>query len=194
MDLWQTPENAPDFVTYYRTPSKHGTNNRYSKGCRCDECRVAHRIYERERTRNIRRARQGLESRHIRLVDATEAREHIEFLRSRGIGLLAIGEHCGLHKSYIRDVARGRKQQIMRKNHNKIIAVPALYTMGGQYQNANEAKRLLKEMRDAGFMWRQIADAMGQKSASINIRVKVRTKRLHSIRSAHAKLMKNRPS
>lgn len=173
-----------------RTPSAHGTNVKYGKGCRCQDCRVAHRIYERERTRNVRRARQGLETRNVRLVDATEAREHIKFLRSKGIGLAAIGQHCGLHKSYIRDISAGKKQQIMRRNASKIVAVPALYTYGGQYQNADEAHRLIAELRAAGFMWKEIAAAIGQKSASVNINVKVRTSRLLAIRAAHAKLMK----
>ena len=28
----------------------HGSNSRYSRGCRCDPCRIAHRTYRRART------------------------------------------------------------------------------------------------------------------------------------------------
>jgi len=33
----------------------HGTNSKYHAGCRCDECKAAHRIYEKDR--RLRRAK-----------------------------------------------------------------------------------------------------------------------------------------
>lgn len=33
----------------YRRVAQHGTRSRYVGGCRCDECRNAHRVYEHER-------------------------------------------------------------------------------------------------------------------------------------------------
>lgn len=31
--------------------SRHGTNSKYQMGCRCDDCRAAHRAYEAQRSR-----------------------------------------------------------------------------------------------------------------------------------------------
>lgn len=33
----------------YRQRAQHGTRSRYVAGCRCDDCRAAHRVYEHER-------------------------------------------------------------------------------------------------------------------------------------------------
>lgn len=47
----------------WRREAQHGTRSRYVAGCRCDDCRAAHRVYEHERrlwaktkTRRIQRA------------------------------------------------------------------------------------------------------------------------------------------
>lgn len=40
---------AKDLGWPHRLRAQHGTRSRYVAGCRCDDCRNAHRVYEHER-------------------------------------------------------------------------------------------------------------------------------------------------
>lgn len=172
---------------------RHGTHTRYSKGCRCDSCRTAHRIYERNRTRQVRRERQGIEPRVHRFVSTDEAKEHLLFLRSKGIGLTGISIRSGVDRSSLQQIVAGRKKKILAVNAGKILAVPAIHNLPGQFVPADEAKRLIAELRARGYYVREIAARLGQQSENITLRKTVRLKRLEAIRLAHAELMRYKP-
>lgn len=162
---------------------KHGKNWVYLKGCRCDPCRDAHRIYERDRQRSIRREQYGLETRNIFFVDATEVREHLNFLRSKKIGLKTISERTNVSKATLQSLRNGKRKFVTLPVQEKVLAVSSLPSKGGHYVDAAEAKRLVDELLRQGFTMRQIAKATGRKQ--IVLKTFVRLSMLEEIRQLH---------
>lgn len=69
--------------------SPHGSKGRYAAGCRCQKCRHARAVYEKQRQLKIARG-------EPRLLDAAAVRAHIQALREAGMGLPAIAEAAGM--------------------------------------------------------------------------------------------------
>lgn len=173
-----------------RPPSKHGTHTRYSKGCRCEACRAGHRAYERQRKREIRREQQGIEPRRHRFVDTTEVRNHINFLRSKGIGYVGIAKRSGVDKSALQQITRGEKKKMLAVNASRILAIPAIPNLPGQYVPSDEARRLVAELRANGYFLREINAKLGNKTGNLSFDRLIRAKRLNAIRMVHADLMR----
>jgi hypothetical protein len=100
-----------------------GTRSRYVAGCRCQPCIVANRIYARNWERHHSRVRWGIETHTDRLVDVTEARNHLLWLQSRGIGLRRLRDATGLSRSNLTEIRIGRRTHITRTTANRIVAV-----------------------------------------------------------------------
>lgn len=92
----------------------------YSKGCRRDECRRAHRDYEREAKR---RRERPYGPGPIPMLDADEARAHLLWLASQGVGLRRIRAHTGIAWSTLRHIRQGTTKRIRLTTHNTIMAV-----------------------------------------------------------------------
>lgn len=174
-----------------KPPSPHGTHSRYSKGCRCEPCRLGHREYERNQSRVRRREEQGIEMRPQTHVDVTEAREHLIFLRSKGVGLVQISKKTGLSKNYIQMVCRGEISKMAIKTSEKILALPAIHELPGQYVPAKEAKRLARELIKAGVTKTEIARFIGgPKTHNLVIRNKIRLRRLQRLQALHKSVIR----
>jgi hypothetical protein len=100
-----------------------GTRSAYMAGCRCDACRAAHRNYNREWLRKEARIRYGIEERINRLVDATEAREHILWLGTKGIGRRVVAQHAKLTPSTIVKIRNGQIRNVHPETAARILAV-----------------------------------------------------------------------
>jgi hypothetical protein len=100
-----------------------GTRSRYVAGCRCEPCVIANRTYSRNHDRHHRRVRWGIETHTNPLVDATEARNHLLWLQSRGIGLRRLHNVTGIARSTLNEIRSGRRNRITRPTANRIIAV-----------------------------------------------------------------------
>jgi hypothetical protein len=100
-----------------------GTRSRYVAGCRCEPCVIANRTYARNLDRHDRRVRWGIETHTNPLVDATEARNHLLWLQSRGIGLRRLHNVTGLSRTTLHEIRSGRRSRITRNNANRIVAV-----------------------------------------------------------------------
>ena len=88
--------------------SRCGTRSGYVAGCRCDDCRAAHRDYNREWLRREARIRYGIEPpKPARWIDATEVREHLTWLQSIGIGRRLVARYSGVSASQITKLRDG---------------------------------------------------------------------------------------
>lgn len=105
---------------------EHGTRAKYRvEGCRCDACRAASTAYARELNRRHVQAQYG--AGEPPLVDSTEARQHIEWLRAHGMGTRRIAELSGVSRSVLRAILGQRCDRtgakIRPETAAKILAV-----------------------------------------------------------------------
>jgi len=174
-----------------RPLAPHGTHNRYSKGCRCDECRVAHRLYERERNRMRTRARYGIEPMPERLVDATQAREHLRFLQSKGIGGYSIAKRAYTTRNYVTEIRANRVKRINKELNERLLAIPAIPTLDGQYVDAEPARQMVKDLLEAGVTKTEIVRFIsGPKARQLVIKDKMRLKRMEKLRTLHGQMVR----
>lgn len=101
--------------------SDHGTRSHYVKGCRCEPCTVANRDYARNRERHLTRVRYGIEVPAQKFVDAAEARQHLLWLRSFGVGLRTVSQHTGLGRTALHQIATGETRRVHVDTERKIL-------------------------------------------------------------------------
>jgi hypothetical protein len=164
----------------------------YSKGCRCEPCRVAHRLYERQKNRERSREKMGLELRPVRFVDPAEARDHLLFLRSKGVGSRAVAEKTGFSHHFIQSVANGRAKRIGKKYADSILAVSINDILKGQYVPVGNANELIDDLLARGFSRRQIAKGIGTpKSADLRLKKFIRHERMEKLKVLHSQVMRS---
>lgn len=121
----------------------HGTRSNYVKGCRCEPCRLANRDYARNRERHLSRVKQGIEQPVVKYVDATEAREHLRWLQSFGVGSRVVAERTGLGRTAVLEIRAGITQRVMVDTEAKIL---------GLYRDTRHRAMIV----DAGITWKRI--------------------------------------
>lgn len=72
----------------------HGTSTRYVNGCRCEQCRLANRLRQRQASRRKLAIAYGMEA--PTLVDATRVRAHLQMLTAAGMGRRRIAHVAGV--------------------------------------------------------------------------------------------------
>lgn len=124
--------------------SGHGKRSTYVRGCRCEPCTVANRDYAREMDRHYRRRRYGIEPpRPDQYVDAAEAREHLRWLSSVGIGSRTVAARSGVSRSAVTDITNGEHSRIRVTTAAKILAV-------------GKSDRAAVTLVDAADTWRKV--------------------------------------
>lgn len=171
MKLTNRPLRAqPDALSHDGRPMKyaHGQHAAYVLDkCRCQPCRTSNREYERDRHRRLEPA----------FVLASEARAHVAWLATQGIGRKQVAKvsgvaHGAICKLMDGDSRRGSppSKRIRWRTHEAIMAVtPA--DIGGHLQAipAGPTWVLLDEMIAAGIPKSTIASALGV-GASLQIK------------------------
>lgn len=160
--------------------------------CRCEPCTPANRAYELRRTRAIRRPDGDWRP----YVDATPAREHVEWLRACGIGLKTIAglggvPHGSLSKLIYGDPKRGMgpSRRIRARTAQRIMAVLPNRAAGAQKVPAAYTWRLLDDLIRNGWTKRDIAARLGQQSGGLQIsRRAVRASTARAVERLHADL------
>lgn len=135
--------------------------------CRCEPCRLSNREYERDRNRRLEPA----------YVLATEARAHVAWLSTQGIGRKQVARvsgvaHGALCKLMFGDPQRGSgpSKRIRWRTHEAIMAVtPADCGFNRRVIPAGPTWALLDEMIAAGIPKSTIATALGV-GASLQIK------------------------
>lgn len=144
----------------------HGTRTRYIGGCRCEPCTVANRLYARERERRQARIRYGIEQpppeRH---TDATEARQHLAWLRTKGIGLRTVAARTGLSRTTVQQIASGQRTQALTTTVDRILAVNAARVPDATIVDGTRTLQQIAELVAAGHTRVSIAERLGNKRA-----------------------------
>lgn len=149
-------------------------------------------MYEREMSRERRRARLGVEPRPVRFVDATEARIHLKFLQTKKISMRLISERSGVSLSHLVRIKSKKVTEIRVEARNKILAIPAINPDPYNSVPSDEAKKLVNEMLDMGIKKNEIAEMLGTKPGGhLVIKDAIRIERLEKLRNIHASLKRS---
>lgn len=97
----------------------------WRNGCRCFDCSQAAVLYEKRRQRARLRGEPAF-------IDATEARKHLDFLRTQHVGRRTVAHVTGLSQSAIWNIATGRTTRIRPSTADKILGVHAGKAKPGQ--------------------------------------------------------------
>lgn len=142
---------------------QHGTRAMYVvERCRCEPCAEANRAHARNWYRNRARARFGIEELIVRRVDATEARDHLLWLRSNGIGLRTVAERTGLSRSSLQEIVTGERRQVAPETADRILAVPRTVASAGCRIDAAPTWRLVDDLLHLGYTLGDISRALGR--------------------------------
>lgn len=136
------------------------SNNRYVRRrnpCRCDGCRDAHRIYERDRQRSINRPDGRPPD---RLIPADEAVAHVQWLRShgRGLGIKVIARAAGMPYGHLQRVLAGEHPLIRQSTAERLLAV-GLHD--ATLVDATPLRRHLRALERRGWTSTMIARSTG---------------------------------
>lgn len=100
----------------------HGTRAKYVvEKCRCQECRRANSDYQTAREK--RKAYEAWGDIAPALVPADEARDHLRFLQSAGIGLRRVALLTGLSRSELSRIRKGERQRVLYSTADLILGI-----------------------------------------------------------------------
>ena len=137
----------------------HGTRARYvfgvtgsnwRNGCRCADCSIAAGDYE----RNRRRQR---EAGTPAFVDATEAREHLHWLSTQGIGLRTVAEHTGLSRTALQKLRTGQRTRCRPETADLILGMHLGRAKPRAYVDGVDTLRRIEEIVAQGWTRKAIA-------------------------------------
>lgn len=143
-----------------------GTRSRYVGGCRCDACRRANNDYRRQVERHKRRVSYGIEApKPPTDCSPDEARAHLLWLRSVGVGRRTVAAKTGLSQSALQRIAWGDRGRIKITTANRILAVGKGNAPAGARVDAAATWRLINDMVYLGAKKVWIAEQLGNQRA-----------------------------
>lgn len=166
--------NLSNSMQIEKPPCVEGTHGKYSKGCRCEPCTVAHRIYGRNRSRLRAQEAYGFIVIPSNRVDSTETRNHLLFLSKKNIGIEYLHKKTGVSRSALYKIKKGKYPTVSASIANKILSVPAIAAADGHYVRADEAKKMMAKMLKAGYRPTEIGRAYNGYSQSIKLEKYIR--------------------
>ncbi len=133
----------------------HGTRSCYVQGCRCNACRSANSAYFQLR-RKIGYHRVAEES-----VDASRAREYLNYLSEIGIGRASVHNACGVRTQIISEIASGLKTRISRSTQARILGIKPNEAMPrGAYVDAEITRQQIQALLGEGFTKSDLANRL----------------------------------
>lgn len=149
----------------------HGTRCRYvwgpvgqqpGNGCRCFECSAAAVLYEKRRT--ARKAR-GWNP----YVDNSEARSHIAWLSTQGIGLRTVAEVSGVSRSALRHIKNGTRTKSKPEIVDAILALHRGIAADNAHVPNQRIVEMVAELKTMGYSQRSLAGMLGYKAQSLQL-------------------------
>jgi hypothetical protein len=172
----------------------HGSHAKYAiERCRCEPCRKAQRDYNRNRLRQLARP----DGTWCPYVDAGPAREHIEWLRTCGVGIKTVAKLTGISHGTLSKLMYGDPQRNMRPSKRirpataeKVLAVMPAMAAGGQKVPAGATWRLLDDLIGRGWSRAELARRLGTKGPGLQVRhTMVRASTARAVELLHAELV-----
>lgn len=143
-------------------PISHGTHSGYSRGCRCEGCAQAHRVYNRDRKRQFSRFKQGIgPAPESRFVDPDTSRAHLQFLQRRGVSINAVAEKSGLSEFTLKKIRSGRSKMVAKTTEAAILAVGASDLGPRQLVSSKYSQQIFEALKDAGLTINKIHMLLG---------------------------------
>lgn len=157
---------------------EHGVNRYKRHGCRCDICRVAATAHSRERTRRLAQEQWG--ARDPMFVSVSLAKNHVAWLRSRGMGWRRIASVAGVSPSTISRLAghsfsgEASRTRIRKEIQDKILAVRPTDTSRTLATDARPSARKLQALVALGWTQVELARRLKMSAPSIRNLVRIR--------------------
>jgi len=150
-----------------------GTRAKYVRGCRCEPCTVANRIYAREHERQKRRVAYGIEEPVVRFVDATETREHLLWLRSFGVGKRTVNKLTGISTTTLWEITRGDTLKVHPDTETKILDLWRDTRNNAMIVDAGQTWKRITWLQQQGWSKARIARELG-----LGRNLQIRTERI----------------
>ncbi len=150
-------KSLPPHGTYARGNGAPG----YREPCKCDPCYKAMRRGRKKYTVNRNLGRPGL-------IDATSARQRLNQL-TRTMTWGQICDATGCEPRNLQLIADGRRTQIRRGTHDRIMAVTAQPPAPGKYVDSTGLCRRLRALRAIGWS----AQILAEKASSAEVRIQL---------------------
>jgi hypothetical protein len=131
------------------------------RGCRCEPCTVANRVYARELDRHHRRVAYGIEEPVVRLVDATETREHLLWLRSFGVGKRTVHKLTGISTTTLWEIAKGDTLKVLPDTETKILGLWRDTRNNAMIVDAGQTWKRITWLQQQGWSKARIARELG---------------------------------
>jgi transcriptional regulator with XRE-family HTH domain len=154
-----------------RKRREHGTNARYRwgevgddyrNGCRCYECCTAGVLYEKLRER--RKAR-GIDP----YVDNSEARQHLEWLETQGVGLRTVSSVSGVSRSALSLIRKGTRPVSRPETIAAIMAVHTGDAAAGAVIDGTRTMQLVDELLALGHTKGDLAVMLGASRKALQV-------------------------
>jgi hypothetical protein len=147
-----------------------GTRSKYVRGCRCEPCTVANRYYARNLDRHHRRVTHGIEEPVVRFVDATEAREHLLWLRSFGVGKRTVNKLTGIGVTTLWEITKGETLKVHPDTETKILDLWRDTRNNAMIVDASQTWKRITWLQQQGWSKARIARELGCSRPALQLR------------------------
>ena len=184
----------------YVAPPSHRPHGHYAKyvveKCRCLPCTEANR----ERSRELRRARSRPDAVEVKLVPALRARRHLDQMAELGIGYKTVCRTVGvavqngqniLYGGWRRDSTGKRRRRpparrISPELEAAILSFRPEMANGRQYVDGAATWALIEDLKARGFYRSWIAEQLGVSPSNLNQTRLVTAARARKVEALHA--------
>lgn len=186
----------PPVPVELRKRRKHGTNARYRwgevgddyrNGCRCYECCTAGVLYEKLRAA---RKHRGVDP----YVDNTEARQHLEWLETQGVGLRTVSAVSGVSRSALSLIRKGTRQVSRPETIAAILALHTGDAAAGAVIDGTRTMQLVDELLALGHTKGDLAIMLGASTKALQVcrRGTIRRETADKVQQLHERLTRER--
>lgn len=175
------------------TDRPHGSHAKYAiERCRCEPCRLAQRVYNRNRIRQMSRP-DGVWQPY---VDAGPVRDHVQWLQTCGVGIKTIAKLSGVAHGTLSKLMFGDLQRHMPPSRRvrpttakRVMAVMPNHASGAQKVPAAPTWRLLNDLIRRGWSRAELARRLGGQGPGLQIhRHQVLASTARKVERLHAEL------